>query len=44
VWIGEVTFGGTLTLGAIETCFAATEMVTRAIAAGAVRLLKRSGV
>ncbi|WP_067675312.1 LysE family translocator [Nocardia miyunensis] len=44
-FLTHVTFAGTLTLGAIESCVAATEMVILAIAAaGAVRLLKRPRV
>lgn len=44
-FLSHVTFGGTLTLGAIESCIAATEMVVLAVAAaGAVRLLKRPRV
>lgn len=44
-FLTHVTFGATLTLGAIESCVAATEMVILAVAAaGAVRLLRRPRV
>ena len=44
-FLTHVTFAGTLTLGAIESCVAAVEMVVLAIAAaGAVRLLRRPRV